>query len=127
MPNLNFDPSKEIPDLNGKVFLITGGTNGLGYETAVSLASHNPAHIIFTGRSQSSADKLLENVKASYPKVKITFVRCDQTSLASVQEAAKEIMGNTERLDVVIANAGIMVRRSPDSIEPARSSNYPYL
>lgn len=123
MPKFNFDPSKDIPDLSGKVFLITGGTNGLGYETAVSLASHNPTHILFTGRSQSSADKLLESVKASCPKVKITFVRCDQTSLASVQEAAKEVMAKTERLDVVIANAGIMVRNLPRLISPSEHFN----
>lgn len=108
MPKLHFDPEKDIPDLDGKVILITGGTAGLGYESALSLASHNPEHIFFTGRSQSSADKLLKEVNTKFPKTKITFVQCDQTSLASVQQAAQSIISKTSRLDIAILNAGVM-------------------
>jgi NAD(P)-dependent dehydrogenase (short-subunit alcohol dehydrogenase family) len=38
----------------------------------------------------------------------VTFVACDLTSLASVQDAAKKITAATERLDVLMCNAGIM-------------------
>ena len=75
MPNIVFDPSKEIPDLSGKVVLITGGTAGLGSATALSFAAHAPAHIYFTGRSQPSADKLIQEVKAKYPDLGITFIQ----------------------------------------------------
>ena len=108
MPNPVFDATKQIRDLSGKVFLITGGTAGLGYETAVSFAAHNPGHIFFTGRSQPSADKLIKEVNSKYPNVPITFVQCDLASLESVQNAAREILSKTDRLDIVMANAGIM-------------------
>ncbi len=108
MPNLNFDPAKDIPDLSSKVFLITGGTAGLGYESVLSLASHNPAQIFFTGRSQSSAAKLLEVCKEKYPSVPVSFVKCDLASLSAVKAAAREMLARTDRLDVVMANAGVM-------------------
>ena len=108
MPNLDFDPSKEIPDLKGKVILITGGTNGLGFETALSFAAHGPAHIYFTGRSQPSADKLIKEVKTKYSDTPITFIRCDLASLQFVEDAAKELVSKTDRLDIFMANAGIM-------------------
>lgn len=108
MLQFNYDPKKNIPDLSGQVILITGGTAGLGYETTLSLAAHNPGQILFTGRSQTSADKLVNEVKSKHPSTKITFVQCDQTSLASVQEAARVISTQTSRLDIVIANAGVM-------------------
>ena len=40
MPQLNFNPKTDIPNLSGKVIFVTGGTAGLGRETILSLASH---------------------------------------------------------------------------------------
>lgn len=108
MPQLQFDPKKDIPNLDGKVILVTGGTAGLGYESVLSLAAHHPAQIFFTGRSRPSADKLLSAVREQKNETKVTFVPCDQSSLASVRETAQSITSQTSRLDVVIANAGVM-------------------
>lgn len=108
MPKLLFDATNEIPDLSGKAILITGGTAGLGYETALSFAAHTPGQIFFTGRSQPSADKLIKEVNTKFPGVPITFIRCDLASLESVRNAAKEVVSKTERLDIFMANAGIM-------------------
>lgn len=103
-----FSPEKEIPDLGGKVIIVTGGTSGLGRETVLSFAGHNPAHIYFTGRSQPSADKAIANVASKYPKTPVTFIKCDLASLASVQAAAKQFLSKETRLDIFNANAGIM-------------------
>lgn len=108
MSNLVFDASKEIPDLSGKVILITGGTAGLGSATALSFAAHAPGQIYFTGRSQPSADKLIREVKAKYPNLGITFIQCDLASLASVQNAVKNLLSKIDRLDILMANAGVM-------------------
>jgi NAD(P)-dependent dehydrogenase (short-subunit alcohol dehydrogenase family) len=108
MPSLSFNPDKDIPSLAGKVILVTGGTAGLGKETVLSFAGHEPAHIFFTGRSQPSADKVIEEAKAKHPGTPVTFVKCDLASFASVKEAAKTILSQTDRLDIAMMNAGVM-------------------
>lgn len=108
MPQLNFNPKTDIPNLSGKVIFVTGGTAGLGRETILSLASHAPSHIYFSGRSQPSADKLIQELKAKHPTVPLTFIQADLTSLSSLKTAAANFLARETRLDILFANAGIM-------------------
>ncbi|KAI2474950.1 retinol dehydrogenase 14 [Pyrenophora tritici-repentis] len=112
MSSIQFDPATDIPDQSGRVFLITGGTTGLGASTVSFLPSHNPAHIFFSGRNKARADELISKISKSSPSTKITFIECDLASLASVQSAAKQVLSLTNRLDVLICNAGIMATPS---------------
>ncbi|KAI9841658.1 MAG: hypothetical protein M1838_003462 [Thelocarpon superellum] len=108
MGGISFNPDKDIPDLSGKVFLITGGTGGLGKECIIPLAKHNPAHVYFTGRNAESAATAISEAKAVVPGAKVSFIRADLADLESVQEAAKQFVGQSQRLDVLMCNAGIM-------------------
>ena len=84
------------------------GTNGLGASSISFIASHNPAHILFSGRNKARADDLIFKIAQASPSTKVTFVECDLASLTSVQSAAKQILSSTDRLDVLMCNAGIM-------------------
>ena len=84
------------------------GTNGLGASSLSFLASHSPAHIFFSGRNKARANDLISKVAQASPSTKVTFVECDLASLASVQSAAKQILSSTDRLDVLMCNAGII-------------------
>ena len=84
------------------------GTNGLGRETINQLAAHNPARIFFTGRNATAAEGTISAVRERAPAVQVSFLECDHKRLASVQAAAREFAKQSDRLDALICNAGIM-------------------
>ncbi|KAL8941983.1 MAG: hypothetical protein Q9216_001916 [Gyalolechia sp. 2 TL-2023] len=105
---MGYNPATDIPDLSKKIFLITGGTNGLGKQTILTLSKHSPEHIYFTGRNAKAADDIISQTKTVAPNVPLTFIECDQLSLASVQGVAQSFLSQASKLDVLIANAGVM-------------------
>lgn len=108
--SVTFDPTKDIPDLSGRVIFVTGGTAGLGKESVIAFAKHNPAHIYFTGRNATSATSLLDTLKASNTTsaVQVTFLECDMASLSSVASAVRQFLETSDRLDILMCNAGVM-------------------
>lgn len=60
------------------------------------------------GRNAAKAETTISSLKGKHPQLSISFIRCDMTSLASVQKAADEFLSVHPRLDVFVANAGIM-------------------
>lgn len=90
-----------IADLSGKRYLITGGTSGLGFQAAKVLSSKG-ADVTITARDLKKA----EIVKSRIPKINI--IEMDLTDLASVRSAAKIVVSEPLKYDVVILNAGVM-------------------
>ena len=78
------------------------GTAGLGMTTTTALAKHNPSHIFFSGRNTNKAKEVIDSITAAVPGVQITFIKCDLASLKSVDEASKQLISATQRLDIFI-------------------------
>ncbi|CRG90996.1 putative oxidoreductase C736,13 [Talaromyces islandicus] len=98
-----------IPDLSGKVILVTGGNRGLGKEVVLAIAKRNPQHIFLTVRNLENSQAAVEDIKTSAPGAKITLLQCDLSSLATVRKAAEEFRSQASRLDIVICSAGVMI------------------
>ncbi|GFG10709.1 uncharacterized oxidoreductase C736.13 [Aspergillus udagawae] len=105
---VQFNPDTDIPNLDGKIIFVTGGTGGIGKTTILSLAKHKPDHIVFTGRNARRADEVIDEVHKTSPGVLITFLECDLSSFQSVESAAKRFLADFDILDILFANAGIM-------------------
>ena len=97
-----------IPDLSGKVILVTGGNSGLGKESILQLAKHNPQQIFLTARSTAKAEEAIQDIKTAVPHVNVSFVTMDLACLNSVKEGANDLLNRVDRLDILMANAGIM-------------------
>ncbi|KAF2135231.1 uncharacterized protein K452DRAFT_293377 [Aplosporella prunicola CBS 121167] len=108
MTSVDFLPSRDIPSLTGKVIFITGGTSGLGAESVQQLAQKQPRAIYLSGRNAKNAEALIERVKAVAPTTPLHFIQCDLASLPSVAAAAAQFLAASDRLDILMCNAGIM-------------------
>ncbi|KAF5682979.1 alcohol dehydrogenase Bli-4 [Fusarium circinatum] len=106
---VSFSPDKDIPDLSGKVILVTGGNTGLGFEVIYQLSKHKPKHIYLAARSEEKANEAIKTLREKNPNAgPITFLQLDLGSLASIKAAAASFRSMSARLDILINNAGIM-------------------
>jgi NAD(P)-dependent dehydrogenase (short-subunit alcohol dehydrogenase family) len=103
-----FNPSTDIPSLAEKVILITGANSGIGKQTAVELARHNPAQIWVAARTARSGQEAVRDIEAAGPSVDVRFVQLDLTSFESIKAAAKIVLAETAKLDILMLNAGIV-------------------
>jgi NAD(P)-dependent dehydrogenase (short-subunit alcohol dehydrogenase family) len=104
---MSFSPDKDIPSLAGKVILVTGGNSGLGKESILQLAKHEPRQIIMAARSQSRAEAAIKEIETAVPGAKIAFLSLDLSSFDSIKKAAASVSQQYDRLDVLLNNAGL--------------------
>ncbi|THH17783.1 hypothetical protein EW146_g3110 [Bondarzewia mesenterica] len=84
----SYDPDRDIPNLDGKIVVVTGSSSGIGYRTAEQLAIHGE-------------DKLI-------------WVPLELSSVRSAKKAAELILAKEKRLDILVNNAGHL----PSDYEP---------
>ncbi|KAF8848988.1 NAD(P)-binding protein [Acephala macrosclerotiorum] len=101
--------------IKGKHVLLVGvSPNSLGEHMALSIASHEPSLLILASRTASKIEEVISKILSSSStpsllKEKIKVIQIDLSGQKSIREAAKEIEGLTDRLDVVINNAALNV------------------
>lgn len=91
--------------MKDKIAFITGGTKGIGYGIAESLAKEG-VHSIITSRSQENADKAAQEISNTY-KVNCLGLEADVRDYRAVEEAVKKSLEKFGQIDYVIANAGL--------------------
>ncbi|MGY1815546.1 SDR family NAD(P)-dependent oxidoreductase [Blastococcus sp. SYSU D00820] len=118
--------SADMPDLTGRVAVVTGGNGGLGLVTAHELARAG-AHVVIAARDQAKARTADGQIHARTPQASTEVVPLDLGSLASVAEAAGRIGRAHPSVDVLVNNAGIMAmpeRRTADGFESQFGINH---
>lgn len=96
----------DMPDLTGRVAVITGANTGLGFETATALAERG-AEVVLACRDQGKAQAAADRIGCRVPGAVIDTVELDLASLASVRVAAAAIGARHDRIDLLINNAGV--------------------
>ncbi|RYP51315.1 hypothetical protein DL768_003319 [Monosporascus sp. mg162] len=90
--------------LEDKVIVITGTSSGIGIETARALAETG-ARLFLTARNLTKAKTALAGF---FNPDRMELVEMDQESLESVRHAAKQILSQMDKINILINNAGIM-------------------
>lgn len=96
----------DIPDLTGKVMIVTGGNTGIGYETIKALLNKN-ARVYMASRSKAKAEEAIQRLKEETGKEAI-FLELDLADLRKVKKAAEEFMSKETQLDVLFNSGGVM-------------------
>lgn len=91
--------------LQGKVFFVTGCTNGIGVETARALHATG-ADVYITGRDTARGEEVVKRIMHDGKPGKVFFVEMHLDSLASVRDAASKFLQLSDTLDCLICNAG---------------------
>src|ERR1700732_3415340 len=86
--------------LQGKVAVITGGTEGIGLATA-QLFVNEGAHVFITGRRQQELDEAVMAIGRN-----VTGVQGDVTKLADLERLYEVVAKVKGRIDIILANAG---------------------
>ena len=111
--------AENIPDLSGKVIIVTGANTGLGFEAAKEFARKG-AQTILACRNTEKGEKALAKIKDEIPKAQAEVRELDLASLKSISEFAEKFKTDYSRLDVLMNNAGIMFvpyRQTEDGFE----------
>lgn len=111
--------ARDLANLEGKRFLITGATSGIGKESARELVRAG-AHVIISGRNPEKAEQTRKELSSD----RVSTLILDLADLNSIRKAAREL---TEEIDVLILNAGVMAvpfTKTADDFELQMGTNH---
>ncbi|KZV90285.1 NAD(P)-binding protein [Exidia glandulosa HHB12029] len=94
-----------IPDLTGRVYIVTGGNTGIGKETVKALLQKG-GKVYMASRSETRAQQAITDLEQATGRAAI-FLKLDLTDFASIKQAAKEFMLRESQLNTLFNNAGI--------------------
>jgi NAD(P)-dependent dehydrogenase (short-subunit alcohol dehydrogenase family) len=96
-----------VPDLSGKLAVVTGANSGLGLGLATRLAAAG-ADVTMAIRNRAKGEAAVEQIRSTVPDAKLTIKSLDLASLASVAALGEELNAEGRPIDILINNAGIM-------------------
>jgi NAD(P)-dependent dehydrogenase (short-subunit alcohol dehydrogenase family) len=94
-------------DLSRKLALVTGGSSGLGAETARALASKG-AQVVITARNMAKGEEVAKGIRATTGNKDVEVMELELGSFASIRAFAENFLAKHDALDILVNNAGVM-------------------
>lgn len=113
-------------DLDGKVVLVTGATDGIGKCAALELARRG-ATLTIVGRNQSKTERVAEELKSAGNYDRVHVILGDLSKLTEMKSVAQAFLAKNDRLDILINNAGAWFEKyqlTDDGIEQTFALNH---
>lgn len=108
--------AQDIPDLTGKVIVITGANSGLGFECSKILAKKG-ATVVMTARNMDKGEKAKATILNENPQATLDLMKLDVGNLQSVREFAEAFKAKYDRLDILLNNAGLMAIPRQETVD----------
>eukprot|EP00730_Choanoeca_flexa_P012771 TRINITY_DN4604_c0_g1_i1.p1 TRINITY_DN4604_c0_g1~~TRINITY_DN4604_c0_g1_i1.p1 ORF type:complete len:312 (+),score=75.16 TRINITY_DN4604_c0_g1_i1:112-1047(+) len=101
---------QEVPDMKGKIVVVTGGNSGLGYESCRVLHNAGATVIMAARNEEKRADAIAKILKANNSKNsdQLKGYKLDLADLSSVRTFATAVQADFARIDILLNNAGVM-------------------
>jgi NAD(P)-dependent dehydrogenase (short-subunit alcohol dehydrogenase family) len=96
--------AQQLPDLHGVVAIVTGANSGIGWHTTRGLVQHG-ARVVLACRDVEAGKQAVNRLRASVPGADLGVAELDLASMSSVNSFAT---GWSDRVDLLINNAGVM-------------------
>ena len=116
----------DMPDLTGKIVVVTGGNSGLGFETA-NVFAQKGAEVVLACRSESRAETAKDTILEECPEAKIAVIKMDLMDLESIRSFAEKFTQRYSQLHILVNNAGVMTTPyglTKDGFETQMGTNY---
>jgi NAD(P)-dependent dehydrogenase (short-subunit alcohol dehydrogenase family) len=96
-----------VPDLSGRLAVVTGANSGLGFGLAKRLAAAG-ADVVMAVRNRAKGEAAVTEIRRTVPAAKLTIKMIDLSLLNSVAAFADELTAQGRPIDILINNAGVM-------------------
>ena len=96
-----------MPDLSGKVAVVTGANSGLGFEVTKGLASKG-ARVVMGCRSLEKGGPASEQIRKEVPDASLTVIKLDLADLSTVRDFSLRCKKDYSSIDILCNNAGVM-------------------
>jgi NAD(P)-dependent dehydrogenase (short-subunit alcohol dehydrogenase family) len=121
------DLTLSVPDLSGRLAVVTGANSGLGFGLAKRLAAAG-ADVVLAIRNRGKGEAAITKIRQTVPAAKLTIRPVDLASLKSVAALGEELAAEGRPVDVLINNAGVMTppqrQQTEDGFELQFAANH---
>jgi len=105
-----------MADMNGRIVMVTGATDGIGKITAHELAKMG-ATVIVVGRNPQKGAQVVSEIKSATSNQNIEFMQADLSLMRDVRKLADDFKSKYDRLHVLVNNAGAVFNSRQDTAE----------